>query len=102
VARGYEAPQGEVETALAQIWAELLKVERVGRLDNFFELGGHSVLAVQLISRVRQVLGVEIMLRDLFVNPVIASLGVNIVDAQLAQFDPKDLLQLKPLLSEPF
>src|SRR5262249_20258556 len=39
VSRGYEAPQGEAETLLAEIWAEVLKVERVGRRDNFFELG---------------------------------------------------------------
>ena len=52
--RGYEAPQGEMEETLAAIWAELLKVERVGRHDNFFELGGHSLLAVQVVSRMQQ------------------------------------------------
>src|SRR5262249_23617890 len=55
VRRGYEPPVGETETWLARIWADLLKLERVGRNDNFFELGGHSLLAVQLLSRVRQI-----------------------------------------------
>ena len=47
--REYEAPEGEVEVALAQIWSEVLRRERVGRHDNFFELGGHSLLGVQLL-----------------------------------------------------
>ncbi|SMC30006.1 amino acid adenylation domain-containing protein, partial [Andreprevotia lacus DSM 23236] len=54
VSRGYEAPVGQIEETLATLWADLLKVERVGRQDNFFELGGHSLLAVSLIERMRQ------------------------------------------------
>ena len=49
----YVAPHGQTEEALARLWAELLRVERVGRQDNFFELGGHSLLATQLRSRDR-------------------------------------------------
>ncbi|MCV4265956.1 AMP-binding enzyme, partial [Pseudomonas capsici] len=52
--RAYEAPQGKVETAIAELWQELLGVEQVGRHDHFFELGGHSLLAVKLIERMRQ------------------------------------------------
>ncbi|MES0070628.1 phosphopantetheine-binding protein, partial [Mesorhizobium sp. M0074] len=73
----YEAPQGEVETALAGIWAELLGVERVGRHDNFFELGGHSLLAVQLMERLRRLsLGVEV--RTLFARPVLCDLAASL------------------------
>jgi acyl-coenzyme A synthetase/AMP-(fatty) acid ligase len=52
--RAYEAPEGETEEALARIWAELLRVERVGRRDSFFALGGHSLLAVRLLERMRR------------------------------------------------
>ncbi|MBV9109410.1 MAG: amino acid adenylation domain-containing protein, partial [Gemmatimonadetes bacterium] len=86
--RGYEAPAGEVETALAEIWCELLKVERVGRHDNFFELGGHSLLAVRLISRVRQVLGAEVGIADLFERPVLVDLARAIDDASRAELPP--------------
>ncbi|WP_419794896.1 amino acid adenylation domain-containing protein [Pseudomonas palleroniana] len=61
----YEAPQGEIETAMARLWTELLKVERVGRHDNFLELGGHSLLAVSLIGRLRQE-GIEANVKALF------------------------------------
>ena len=69
--RGYEAPSEEGEQALAEVWSEVLGVERVGRWDHFFELGGHSLLAVRVISRVRQMLGAEVGIGDLFERPVL-------------------------------
>ena len=72
--RGYEAPQGETEQALADIWSELLKVEQVGRHDNFFELGGHSLLAVTLIARMRQA-GLATDVQALFAAPTLAGLA---------------------------
>ena len=71
--RGYEAPVGEVEEKLAGIWAEVLKLERVGRQDNFFELGGHSLLAITLIERMRRA-GLHADSRALFATPTIAEL----------------------------
>ncbi|HYH81956.1 MAG TPA: amino acid adenylation domain-containing protein, partial [Longimicrobium sp.] len=86
--RGYEAPEGAAEEALAGIWAEMLGVERVGRRDNFFELGGHSLRAVQVVSRVRQALGVEVALGDLFVRPVLADFARGMEGAARAELQP--------------
>jgi amino acid adenylation domain-containing protein len=74
----YVAPRTPTEEIVAGIWAEVLKLERVGVNDNFFELGGHSLLATQVIVRVRQALGVELPLRDLFAAPMIADLSLRI------------------------
>ncbi|HEV3051100.1 MAG TPA: amino acid adenylation domain-containing protein, partial [Longimicrobium sp.] len=84
-ARGYEAPSGRVEEAVAAIWAELLGVERIGRGDDFFELGGHSLLAVRVVSRVRQALGVETLTRDLFERPVLADFARGLQTAARAE-----------------
>jgi amino acid adenylation domain-containing protein len=73
--RRYEAPAGYMETALAAIWADVLKLERVGRYDNFFELGGHSLMVMRVIARLRQSLGVETQVRELFAQPVLADLA---------------------------
>ncbi|TFW29135.1 non-ribosomal peptide synthetase [Duganella callida] len=81
-AGAYEAPQGEVECALAALWQELLGLDQVGRHDRFFALGGHSLLAVQLVSRLRQVFGVEIGLRALFAEPTLAALAQGIASAE--------------------
>jgi amino acid adenylation domain-containing protein len=73
-ARGYAAPVGEIETRLAEIWAEVLGLERVGRHDNFFELGGHSLLAVRVIARLQQE-GLQIDLHALFTTATLAALA---------------------------
>ncbi|WP_460760205.1 amino acid adenylation domain-containing protein, partial [Lysobacter fragariae] len=77
IARNYEAPIGDIETALASIWAELLKLERVGRHDNFFELGGHSLLALTLVERMRGA-GMQVDVRALFAAPVLMDLAAAV------------------------
>jgi thioesterase domain-containing protein len=71
----YEAPAGEVELALAEIWAELLRVDRVGRRDNFFSLGGHSLLAVKMIAKVRAAFGTRLALFSFIQTPTIEYLA---------------------------
>ncbi|HWM71527.1 MAG TPA: amino acid adenylation domain-containing protein, partial [Steroidobacteraceae bacterium] len=78
VSRQYEAPQGEVEEALARIWQLLLPVERVGRHDNFFELGGHSLLGMKLIAKVADALGVRLTVITMFRHPTIREMATAV------------------------
>ncbi|AMO93245.1 D-alanine--poly(phosphoribitol) ligase, subunit 1 [Collimonas fungivorans] len=80
--RFYEAAQGPVETALVQLWQELLGQPQVGRHDNFFELGGHSLLATRLVSQLRQRLQVEVPVRALFEEPSVAQLAQRVQELQ--------------------
>jgi acyl carrier protein len=74
----FHAPRTATETSLAEIWAEVLRLERIGIHDNFFGLGGHSLLATQVISRVRERLGVELPLRSVFESPTVSGLAQGI------------------------
>ncbi|MGH3781488.1 MAG: amino acid adenylation domain-containing protein, partial [Pseudonocardiaceae bacterium] len=77
VGDGYIAPRSEAERVLADIWAQVLDVERVGVEDNFFELGGDSILSLQVISRARQA-GLSLLPRDLFRHQTVASLVLSV------------------------
>ncbi len=74
-AGGCAEPRNALEEALADIWAEVLDLERVGVRDNFFEIGGHSLLAMMVTSRVLEVLQVELPLRLMFEEPTVAGLA---------------------------
>ena len=75
-------PRNEVEAKLAEIWRELLPVERVGIEQNFFELGGHSLLVLQVTARIRRIFDVELAVRSVFEAPTIAGLAMEVEKAQ--------------------
>ncbi|HEY0079186.1 MAG TPA: amino acid adenylation domain-containing protein [Pyrinomonadaceae bacterium] len=80
----YAPPRSEVESRLVEIWQEVMQVGRIGIHDNFFDLGGHSLLAMQVVSRVRDVLEVEITLRTLFESPTVETLAVVVEERRAA------------------
>ena len=90
----FVAPRTGLEEELANLWAEILKVERVGINDNFFDLGGHSLLATQVISRVQVAFNVELPLRAIFENPTVSGLGMTLVQAQADQAGEAELLRV--------
>jgi acyl carrier protein len=79
----YVAPRNSTEELVAQIWSDVLQVERVGIYDNFFDLGGHSLLATQIVSRLREALGVSVSLRALFERPTVAGLADHILSEHI-------------------
>ncbi|WP_017653098.1 non-ribosomal peptide synthetase [Fortiea contorta] len=91
IAEFFVAPRNSLEQELADIWAEVLRVEKVGIHNNFYTLGGHSLLVTQLISRIRDILGVELLIQDVFANPTVAELSVVVTQKLAEQFDDESL-----------
>ncbi|MEP7252799.1 MAG: amino acid adenylation domain-containing protein [Ginsengibacter sp.] len=80
IANEYVVPRNELESGLAEIWKELLQVDRVGVYDNFFELGGHSLLVIILVSAIRKKLKIELAINDIFIYPTIADFAENFIE----------------------
>jgi natural product biosynthesis luciferase-like monooxygenase protein len=74
-ATAYVAPTSDIERTIADVWRDVLKLPDVGTRDNFFDLGGHSLLAVQAHRRLREALGRNLSITDIFRFPTIQSLG---------------------------
>jgi len=93
----FVAPGSPVEEVLAGVWEELLGRERVSVHDDFFDLGGHSLLATQLAVRVRDLLGVELPLAQVFEHPTVAGLARILQEAPEAERRAVALLRLAAL-----
>ncbi|HBB87816.1 MAG TPA: hypothetical protein DC047_09395 [Blastocatellia bacterium] len=96
----FVAPRTPIEERLANIWSDVLHVERVGMFDNFFDLGGHSLLAAQVISRTRTTLSVELPLRRIFETPNVAGLAAAIYEMQTAATEDDELAAMLAELSQ--
>jgi surfactin family lipopeptide synthetase A/lichenysin synthetase A len=73
--RDYIAPRNETERALAEIWSELLLIDRIGAQDNFFELGGHSLHGLKLIARIQEHFNVSMSPIAIFQYPSVEQMA---------------------------
>ncbi|MBD2360533.1 amino acid adenylation domain-containing protein [Anabaena minutissima FACHB-250] len=78
LANNYQSPESEVEKSIAQVWRQVLHLEKVGIHDNFFDLGGHSLLVVQVKNKLREILQQDLSVVDIFQNPTIKSLAEHL------------------------
>ncbi|MGH8672247.1 MAG: non-ribosomal peptide synthetase, partial [Burkholderiales bacterium] len=90
----YVAPRNDIETLIADIYSELLGIERIGAHDNFFTLGGNSLLATQVVSRIRATCSIELGNIALFVAPTVAELALEVSAHQTQGHDVLPLLEM--------
>ena len=94
----YTPPATETEEVLAEIWREVLGIEKIGIYDEFFALRGHSLLALQLIAQVRDTFDVELPLQKFFEAPTIAGLAVAVEDALIQKIEQLSDEEVRSLL----
>jgi acyl carrier protein len=89
--RTHTAPRTPQEKILADIWSEVLGIERVGIDENFFALGGHSLLATQIIHRINQTFQVDLPMRVIFDESTIAGLSLLVEETLVEQLEATEL-----------
>jgi hypothetical protein len=95
----YEAPQGEVEEMLAEVWKDILGINQIGRNDNFFELGGHSLAILRVQQKLQQSLPVSLSLRVYFEHLVLKDIAAIIQDTHsIASKETTELQGMSQLL----
>jgi FkbH-like protein len=94
----FAPPQTAVETELAQVWTQVLRIEPIGIQDNFFALGGHSLHVTQVISQIRQRYGVELPIPSFFETPTIAGLAQAITQYQVVDEEAGRIDELLALI----
>ncbi|HXO19564.1 MAG TPA: amino acid adenylation domain-containing protein, partial [Thermoanaerobaculia bacterium] len=91
---GFVAPSGPVEEVVAEIWARVLGLTRVGAADDFFALGGHSLLATRVMSRLAEAFPVRLPLAALFESPTVAGLARAVATARGGRRPAPPLIRL--------
>jgi amino acid adenylation domain-containing protein len=84
---GYLAPRTDLESTIAEIWAEALGVDRVGVNDNFFQLGGHSVAAMRLAERIGSTLRMDFEVSTIFSCPTVEKLALSLSRRQQSEVE---------------
>ncbi|RUT69553.1 amino acid adenylation domain-containing protein [Flavobacterium cupreum] len=102
IRKEYVAPRNETEQKMAEIWQEVLAVEKVGMTDNFFELGGHSLIVAQVINRLNKQLNKTVSFRDFFANPTIDALGKTLNQNEYTAIPQAEIRESYPLTASQY
>jgi acyl transferase domain-containing protein/acyl carrier protein len=87
----YIEPRNEEEKIIAQIWSQMLGLDKVGIKDDFFLLGGQSLTAIQIIARIRQHFKVELPIKNMFENPTVENIAANVIEMKNKTNDQKEI-----------